>query len=129
MSDQLCPSCPLSGHLVGELHLSDRLSLLCAMRFNAGHAAASSAELTEIVILGAESSDEARSHALIAALRQPAGRVGIAMTLREDGISKADLDRPADDAMLQICLLVNNRKRYLDAVWTRRFAGVMIQPV
>jgi alcohol dehydrogenase len=45
---------------------------------------------------------------LIVAVEELAKRVGIETTLREVGITEADLDRLADDAMLQTRLLVNN---------------------
>jgi alcohol dehydrogenase class IV len=45
---------------------------------------------------------------LIVALQQIAARTKIPTTLREVGISEADLDRLADDAMLQTRLLGNN---------------------
>ena len=99
---------PIGGIFHVPHGLSNSLVLPHVMRFNAGHAAASYAELAGIVVPGCAGSDEARSHALIAALEQLASRVGIATTLREVGISEADLDRLADDAMLQTRLLVNN---------------------
>jgi alcohol dehydrogenase len=102
---------PIGGIFHVPHGLSNALVLPHVMRFNAGHAAASYAELAAIVVPGAEGSDEARSHALIAALEQLASRVGIATTLRQVGISEADLDRLADDAMLQTRLLVNNPRQ------------------
>lgn len=99
---------PIGGIFHVPHGLSNALVLPHVMRFNAGHAASSYAELAEIVVPGSAGSDEARSHALIAALEQLAARVGIARTLREVGITEADLDRLADDAMLQTRLLVNN---------------------
>ncbi|HEX2531610.1 MAG TPA: iron-containing alcohol dehydrogenase, partial [Burkholderiaceae bacterium] len=41
-------------------------------------------------------------------MEQMAQRVGIETRLREVGIKEADLDRLADDAMLQTRLLTNN---------------------
>lgn len=99
---------PIGGIFHVPHGLSNALVLPHVMRFNAGHAAASYAELAGIVAPDSEGSDEARSHALIAALEQLAKEVGIATTLREVGITEADLDRLADDAMLQTRLLVNN---------------------
>jgi alcohol dehydrogenase len=99
---------PIGGIFHVPHGLSNSLVLPHVMRFNAGHAAASYAELAGIVVPGCAGSEEARSHALIGALEQLASRVGIATTLREVGISEADLDRLADDAMLQTRLLVNN---------------------
>lgn len=99
---------PIGGIFHVPHGLSNALVLPHVMRFNAGHAAMHYGELADIVVPGTVGSDEARSHALIAALEQLASRVGIATTLREVGISEADLDRLADDAMLQTRLLVNN---------------------
>ena len=104
---------PIGGIFHVPHGLSNALVLPHVMRFNAGHAAAHYAELAEIVAPGSQGSDEARSHALIAALEGLATRVGIATTLREVGITEADLDRLADDAMLQTRLLVNNPRDVL----------------
>ena len=104
---------PIGGIFHVPHGLSNALVLPHVMRFNAGHAAAHYAELADIVAPGNQGSDEARSHALIAALEGLATRVGIATTLREVGITEADLDRLADDAMLQTRLLVNNPRDLL----------------
>jgi alcohol dehydrogenase class IV len=104
---------PIGGIFHVPHGLSNALVLPHVMRFNAGHAAGSYAELAEIVVPGSQGSDEARSHALIAAIEQLASRVGIATTLRQVGIGEADLDRLADDAMLQTRLLVNNPRELL----------------
>jgi alcohol dehydrogenase class IV len=45
---------------------------------------------------------------LIDALEEMAGAVGIATRLRQVGITEGDLDRLADEAMLQTRLLGNN---------------------
>jgi alcohol dehydrogenase class IV len=99
---------PIGGIFHVPHGLSNALVLPHVLRFNASHAAGSYAELAAIVAPGAQGSEEARSHALIASLEQLAKRVGIETTLREVGITEADLDRLADDAMLQTRLLVNN---------------------
>ncbi|HEX8885570.1 MAG TPA: iron-containing alcohol dehydrogenase, partial [Noviherbaspirillum sp.] len=99
---------PIGGIFHVPHGLSNALVLPHVLRFNASHAAGSYAELADIVAPGAQGSEEARSHALVAALEQLAKRVGIETTLREVGITEADLDRLADDAMLQTRLLVNN---------------------
>lgn len=104
---------PIGGIFHVPHGLSNALVLPHVMRFNAGHAAMHYAELADIVAPGSQGSDEARSHALIAALEGLAARVGIATTLREVGITEADLDRLADDAMLQTRLLVNNPRDVL----------------
>ena len=99
---------PIGGIFHVPHGLSNALVLPHVLRFNASHAAASYAELADIVAPGSQGSDEARSHALVEALEQLARRVGIETTLRQVGITEADLDRLADDAMLQTRLLVNN---------------------
>ena len=99
---------PIGGIFHVPHGLSNALVLPHVLRFNASHAAGSYAELADIVAPGTQGTEEARSHALIAALEQLAKRVGIETTLREVGITEADLDRLADDAMLQTRLLVNN---------------------
>jgi alcohol dehydrogenase len=99
---------PIGGIFHVPHGLSNALVLPHVLRFNAGHAASSYAELADIVAPGCQGSDEARSHALIEALEKIASQVGIATKLREVGITETDLDRLADDAMLQTRLLINN---------------------
>jgi alcohol dehydrogenase class IV len=99
---------PIGGIFHVPHGLSNALVLPHVLRFNASHAASSYAELADIVAPGCQGSDEARSQALIDALEKLASQVGIATKLREVGITEADLDRLADDAMLQTRLLVNN---------------------
>jgi len=99
---------PIGGIFHVPHGLSNALVLPHVLRFNAGHAASSYAELADIVAPGCQGSDEARSQALIDALEKLASQVGIATKLREVGITEADLDRLADGAMLQTRLLVNN---------------------
>lgn len=99
---------PIGGIFHVPHGLSNALVLPHVLRFNASHAAEHYAELADIVAPGSVGSCEARTEALIAALETLAARVGIATRLREVGITEADLDRLADDAMLQTRLLVNN---------------------
>lgn len=99
---------PIGGIFHVPHGLSNALVLPHVLRFNASHAAASYAELADIVAPGATGSDEARSQSLVVAFEELAKRVGIETTLREVGITEADLDRLADDAMLQTRLLGNN---------------------
>jgi alcohol dehydrogenase len=66
------------------------------------------AELAEIVVPAASGSIEARAEALAVAMQQIAIVTGIERTLQQVGITEADLDRLADDAMLQTRLLGNN---------------------
>ena len=88
--------------------LSNSLVLPHVLRFNASHAAAPYAELAAIVTPDASGSDEARADALVTAMQQIADRTGIPTRLRQVGIAENDLDRLADDAMLQTRLLGNN---------------------
>jgi alcohol dehydrogenase class IV len=88
--------------------LSNSLVLPHVLRFNARDAGHHYAELAAIVAPQALGSVEARSNALVEAMEMLAQRVGIETRLREVGISESDLDRLADDAMLQTRLLGNN---------------------
>jgi alcohol dehydrogenase class IV len=88
--------------------LSNSLVLPHVLRFNLPAAAPLYAELAAYFAPDASGSDEARAEALIAALDRMARRAGIATRLKEVGITEADLDRLADDAMKQTRLLVNN---------------------
>jgi alcohol dehydrogenase class IV len=98
---------------IGGIHhvphgLSNALVLPHVLRFNVPAAAQHYAELAAIVVPHASGSDEARAHALIAAMGQIATITGIETTLGQVGITASDLDRLADDAMLQTRLLGNN---------------------
>lgn len=88
--------------------LSNSLVLPHVLRFNAPEAAPLYAELAEIAVPYASGSAEARTEALIAAMQQTARITGIQTTLQQVGIAESDLDRLADDAMLQTRLLGNN---------------------
>lgn len=88
--------------------LSNSLVLPHVLRFNASHAAPLYAELADIVVPGTGGSAEQKTEALIAAMQQIAERSGIQTRLVQMGISENDLDRLADDAMLQTRLLGNN---------------------
>jgi alcohol dehydrogenase len=88
--------------------LSNSLVLPHVLGFNMPNAAPHYAELAGIVAPGTSGSPEARGHTLIAALQQIAQHTRIATTLRQVGITDGDLDRLADDAMLQTRLLGNN---------------------
>ncbi len=88
--------------------LSNSLVLPHVLRFNAPNAASLYAELAEIVAPSATGSNEARTQALIDRMDQIAQRTGIETRLRQVGVSESDLDRLADDAMLQTRLLTNN---------------------
>lgn len=88
--------------------LSNSLVLPHVLRFNAPHAASTYAELAAIVAPTATGSDEARADALVVAMERIADTTGIPTRLRQVGIAESDLDRLADDAMLQTRLLGNN---------------------
>lgn len=99
---------PIGGIFHVPHGLSNSLVLPHVLRFNAPKAAHLYAELAEIIAPNAQGSAEARTQALITTMEQMAARVGIETTLRQVGIGAADLDRLADDAMLQTRLLTNN---------------------
>jgi alcohol dehydrogenase class IV len=96
---------PIGGIFHVPHGLSNSLVLPHVLRFNASHAAPLYAELADIVVPG---SAEAKTEALIAAMQQIADRSGIHTKLEHVGIGAHDLDRLADDAMLQTRLLGNN---------------------
>jgi alcohol dehydrogenase len=99
---------PIGGVFHVPHGLSNSLVLPHVLRFNMAAASHHYAELAEIAAPAATGSREARAEALIAALQHVAQRARIATTLREVGIGNSDLDRLADDAMLQTRLLGNN---------------------
>lgn len=99
---------PIGGIFHVAHGLSNSLVLPHVLRFNLPDAAAHYAELAGIVVPHASGSEEARAHALIVAMEQIAIITGIERTLQQVGITEADLDRLADDAMLQTRLLGNN---------------------
>jgi alcohol dehydrogenase len=99
---------PIGGIFHVPHGLSNSLVLPHVLRFNASHAAPLYAELADIVVPGSGGSHEARTEGLIAAMQHIAQRTGIQTRLQQMGIAEADLDRLADDAMLQTRLLGNN---------------------
>lgn len=99
---------PIGGIFHVPHGLSNSLVLPHVLRFNAPTAAPMYAELAEIVQPGIQGSVEAKSQGLIAHMEALAAEVGIETRLRQVGISATDLDRLADDAMLQTRLLTNN---------------------
>ncbi|MGH8809540.1 MAG: iron-containing alcohol dehydrogenase, partial [Noviherbaspirillum sp.] len=99
---------PIGGIFHVPHGLSNSLVLPHVLRFNAPNAAPLYAELAEIVAPGASGSAEARTQALIDRMVDIAKRTGIQTQLRQVGIAETDLDRLADDAMLQTRLLTNN---------------------
>jgi alcohol dehydrogenase class IV len=99
---------PIGGIFHVPHGLSNSLVLPHVLRFNAPQAAPLYAELAGIAVPKAGGSDEARTEALIVAMQQTARTTAIQTSLAQVGIKEADLDRLADDAMLQTRLLGNN---------------------
>jgi alcohol dehydrogenase len=99
---------PIGGIFHVPHGLSNALVLPQVLRFNAPAAAPQYAELAEILSPGISGSVEAKSQGLIDYMEQLAAKVGIETQLRQVGIATSDLDRLADDAMLQTRLLTNN---------------------
>ncbi|MES3024730.1 MAG: iron-containing alcohol dehydrogenase [Pseudomonadota bacterium] len=99
---------PIGGIFHVPHGLSNSLVLPHVLRFNLEHAAEHYADLAAILAPQAVGTVEARAHALIVAMQRVADQTGIETTLRQVGIGEADLDRLADDAMLQTRLLGNN---------------------
>jgi alcohol dehydrogenase len=99
---------PIGGLFHVPHGLSNALVLPHVLRFNLSHAAPLYAQLATILQPGITGSEEARAVALIDAMQDIAVATGIARTLREVGITADDLDRLADEAMLQTRLLGNN---------------------
>ena len=99
---------PIGGIFHVPHGLSNSLVLPHVLRFNMEQAAPLYAELAEIVSPRVGGNVEARAEALVAAMQQIAKATGIQTTLQQVGIQATDLDRLADDAMLQTRLLGNN---------------------
>ena len=99
---------PIGGIFHVPHGLSNSLVLPHVLRFNLSEAVSHYAELASVVAPHVSGSDEARAEALIAAMQQVARMTGIETSLRQVGIAEKDLDRLADDAMLQTRLLGNN---------------------
>ena len=99
---------PIGGIFHVPHGLSNALVLPHVLRFNLPEAATLYAELAAIVAPEATGSTMARAEALIVAMQQLGSMTGIETTLRQVGIGESDLDRLADDAMLQTRLLGNN---------------------
>ena len=110
---------PLGGHYHIPHGLSNSLVLPAVMDFNMSVAAGAYAELAELVVPGLQvDGEEARASALIAAMRQLIDDLELPATLAAAGVSAADLEMLAKDAMEQQRLLVNNPRdvSYEDAL-------------
>lgn len=116
---------PLGGHYHIPHGLSNSLVLPWVLEFNAPNACELYAELAEIVV-GAPLAGgaEAKTSALVAALRQLVDDVALPATLRAAGVEEDTLEMLAEDAMLQQRLLVNNPRdvAYEDALAIYRAA-------
>lgn len=99
---------PIGGIFHVPHGLSNSLVLPHVLRFNLPEAMEHYAELAGIIVPHAAGGAEARAHALIVAMQQIAAVTGIETTLQQVGVQAADLERLADDAMLQTRLLGNN---------------------
>lgn len=99
---------PLGGHFHVPHGLSNSLVLPHVLRFNVAAAAAEYAELAASTFGIAEADAGVATQRFIERLEQLIGELGVQTRLREVGVGEADLDRLADDAMLQTRLLVNN---------------------
>lgn len=88
--------------------LSNALVLGPVMRFNLDTVAPLYAQLADIVLPGTAGNDRDRALALADYLGSLAAELGLATRLREVGITEADIDGLAQDAMKQTRLLANN---------------------
>jgi len=116
---------PLGGHYHIPHGLSNSLVLPAVLEFNMTEASGLYAELVEVVLgKSIAGSDEAKTVALIAALRQLIDDVELPATLRAAKVQEHDLEMLAEDAMLQQRLLVNNPRdvAYEDALGIYRAA-------
>lgn len=110
---------PLGGHYHIPHGLSNSLVLPSVLEFNALNASELYAELADIVVGEVvPGSNEAKTAALIASLRQLIDDVNLPATLSEAKVKKSDLEMLAQDAMLQQRLLINNPRdvAYEDAL-------------
>jgi alcohol dehydrogenase class IV len=99
---------PIGGIFHVPHGLSNSLVLPHVLRFNLPAAAEHYAELASIISPHVDGSTESRAQSLIVAMQQIAAMTGIETSLQQVGIKESDLDRLADDAMLQTRLLGNN---------------------
>jgi alcohol dehydrogenase class IV len=88
--------------------LSNSLMLNAVLRFNLRDAEHLYAELADVVFPAAAGAPKIRALSLLNYLKDLAGELGIAKSLREVGISEDDIAQLAEDAMKQSRLLINN---------------------
>jgi alcohol dehydrogenase len=116
---------PLGGHYHIPHGLSNSLVLPSVLEFNTSHACELYAELAEIVVgKPLQGSAEARTAAMIQALRDLIDELALPATLQAAGVDEDKLEMLAEDAMLQQRLLVNNPRdvAYEDALAIYRAA-------
>jgi alcohol dehydrogenase len=116
---------PLGGHYHIPHGLSNSLVLPAVLEFNAPAASELYAELAEIVVgEPVAGSVEAKTTALIEAMRVLIDDVSLPATLQLAGVDEKSLEMLAEDAMLQQRLLVNNPREvnYDDALAIYRAA-------
>jgi alcohol dehydrogenase len=116
---------PLGGHYHIPHGLSNSLVLPAVLEFNAPAASELYAELAEIVVgEPVAGSVEAKTTALIEAMRVLIDDVSLPATLQLAGVDEKNLEMLAEDAMLQQRLLVNNPREvnYDDALAIYRAA-------
>ena len=116
---------PLGGHYHIPHGLSNSLVLPAVLEFNAADACELYAELAELVIgEPVAGSAEAKTAAMISALKRLIDDVSLPATLQQAGVDEGDLEMLAEDAMLQQRLLVNNPRdvNYDDALAIYRVA-------
>ena len=116
---------PLGGHYHISHGLSNSLVLPSVLEFNAARASHLYAELSEIVVGEPVPGDnEAKTAALVDAMRTLIKDVSLPATLSEVGVREDDLEMLSRDAMLQQRLLINNPRdvAYEDALAIYRAA-------
>ncbi|HEU4852444.1 MAG TPA: iron-containing alcohol dehydrogenase [Telluria sp.] len=99
---------PIGGIFHVPHGLSNSLVLPHVLRFNLPSATPAYAELCGMVQPGVNGTEGERAKGLIVAMQQIAEGTGIETRLSQLAIAERDLDRLADDAMLQTRLLGNN---------------------
>lgn len=116
---------PLGGHYHIPHGLSNSLVLPAVLEYNTPAAHPLYAELADVVVgQPVAGSSEAKTFALIDALRMLIDDVALPATLRAANVKETDLDMLAEDAMLQQRLLINNPRdvAYEDALGIYRAA-------
>lgn len=88
--------------------LSNSLMLNAVLRFNLRDAEHLYAELADVVFPAAAGTPQTRALSLLDYLNDLASELGIPKSLRDVGITEADIPLLAEDAMKQTRLLVNN---------------------